>query len=381
MTPSGRNRAGRSCHSEAGHLLKGLLLTILALLGAASALWVWQGGGTSNEVVTVPDEWSEDEPEAAEPGDEKTDGREVAKTEIPDDGLPEDLRTLYSETVSEATDQGQPLVLQVWNRQKGVPAAETDVWFVQAIDGAGLKGPFAEHWSDLALRRGKRFKTDLQGRVVLPAKTRQQRIIDMPVQFHFHSAVDNGGDFLGHNLAGQAKNRDPATHHAAQHFVAVVERNPMAIALKLPGNSQSRRTTTHHGHSPAGGSEPGRQGLGLVLLTVRGAAFEMADRHWPTGIGPLVTAGALAGPGTDPSQDSGKHVILLVDPKGLVRFALGDQPDILRHIGSGRAGVLAWYVPGDSLQIQRGLAETLEHRSLQRISRRVVFDLRHRPTP
>lgn len=153
-------------HTESGHLARSTLLGLMLLLGAAGAVWVWHSGPPSEEALEIPEEWAEMNP--ADPDDAASGARKPTSQADEENALPADLRKVYTEVTPAAKDEGRSLVLQVWNRKKGVPAAKVDVFYLQDYKGQDLKDPYGSHWSDLATIHGRRFQTDLRGRVELP---------------------------------------------------------------------------------------------------------------------------------------------------------------------------------------------------------------------
>ena len=176
MTPHNQTRSPIAGRHQPGHVLRSVLLSLLVLAGAASAVWVWQMSGSTDHTLDLPEDWLEAEPgteeEAEEDVSERIAAQEPAAEEDTESELPDGLRTLYGDEVVETQDSGRRLVLQVWIGKKGVPARETDVWFLQGAQGIRVRDPFGQHWSDLATTRGERFKTDAQGRVELPSVKR-----------------------------------------------------------------------------------------------------------------------------------------------------------------------------------------------------------------
>ena len=61
----------------------------------------------------------------------------------------------------------------------------------------------------------------------------------------------------------------------------------------------------------------------------------------------------LAGPRAHPAQDARDHVVFQVDPIGLVVVLGGDVRDVARHVGVGRAGVLARDIRQEPLVVAR----------------------------
>jgi hypothetical protein len=144
------------------------LILLVFLLAVAGAIFAW----TSNDPVDItPDEtelWLEDDPEAANLIDPNPLRSSDAQPEEAEGELLEGLEEISREEITSADGDASHLVVQVWNGEKGVPAAAADVFFLDGFEGPELKDPFAQHWSDLAETRGRRFKTDVAGRVSLP---------------------------------------------------------------------------------------------------------------------------------------------------------------------------------------------------------------------
>ena len=138
-----------------------LVLLLLALAGAGGFL-LWNGGDTAAlpPVVALP----EADHEVAAPIEALADaGLEAPKVadELPPEGL-----ARIDVTVAESGDRD--LVVQVWDRKEGVPAAAATVFVFDGPLGPEARDPFAQHWCDLAERHGLCYRTDPEGRVVLP---------------------------------------------------------------------------------------------------------------------------------------------------------------------------------------------------------------------
>ncbi len=144
------------------------VILLLLLVGVAGAFAVWTGEDgpqISVHEAPLPGE-GEAEPAKADemmapPGDEMPAAE-------PDADLPEGLDAIARQEVAGGQGELRYLVVQVWNGKPGVPAAATDVFFLDGFEGPELGDPYAQHWSSLAEGRGQKFKTDSAGQVQLP---------------------------------------------------------------------------------------------------------------------------------------------------------------------------------------------------------------------
>lgn len=144
-----------------------LMILLVFLVGATGAVFVWTGDDATHLTSVASESWLDADPAVADPLEAAVESVEdpgdQSKSELPD-GFLASMR----EEVAGAEGNTRLLVVQVWNGKKGVPAAETDVFFLDGFKGSELEDPFARHWSDLAESRGQKFKTDTAGRVKLP---------------------------------------------------------------------------------------------------------------------------------------------------------------------------------------------------------------------
>lgn len=143
-----------------------LLVLLVPLLGTVLVL-AWIENDPAETTLGETEPWLEDDPGAANRIDLDTPGASDAKPGEADTRIVEGLEEVR-ERVTPADGDVRHLVVQVWEGKKGVPAAEADVFFMDGFEGPELKDPFAQHWSDLAETRGRRFRTDVAGRVMLP---------------------------------------------------------------------------------------------------------------------------------------------------------------------------------------------------------------------
>ena len=58
--------------------------------------------------------------------------------------------------------------IQVWDRKRGVVAAEAEVFVLEGYRGSELSDPFGPHQCELAIAKGKRYRASSEGRVALP---------------------------------------------------------------------------------------------------------------------------------------------------------------------------------------------------------------------
>lgn len=142
-----------------------LLSLLLLAFGIAGAALLWTDSDTPNRAPSAPAPWIEDELDGADPIDATA--FELEDTTSTENEVPEGLLELGREELPPPEDLGF-FVMQVWDRKKGVPAAEADVFVLDGFEGAELGDPFAQHWSYLAESRGRSFKTDADGRVKVP---------------------------------------------------------------------------------------------------------------------------------------------------------------------------------------------------------------------
>jgi hypothetical protein len=147
-------------------------ILLLILVGGAGAFFLWDRDDAVELAIVEAEAPLEDDlhpPDAAEMNATESLASGVDGV---DTALPDGLAELMREEVESEVVAARILLLQVWDRKKGVPAVDTDVFFLDGFDGPELKDPFAQHWSEFAEAKGQRFKTDLNGRVELPAVTR-----------------------------------------------------------------------------------------------------------------------------------------------------------------------------------------------------------------
>jgi len=71
------------------------------------------------------------------------------------------------------------VTIQVWDRVEGAAAAEAEVFVMRGgdADWEAAKGPFAQHWSSVAERKGRQFRADAEGRVEVPGFVRDSVVV------------------------------------------------------------------------------------------------------------------------------------------------------------------------------------------------------------
>lgn len=146
-------------------LALGLLLVIGAGAVITGVFFLWTGGETPDNRLDSSRTWLDKDIKKIDPIDLDLVGDIDGELESFDDPPAVDSLRIDLPTT---TGDLRFLVVQVWDGEPGVPAAETDVFFLDGFEGDELTDPFAQHWSALAESKGERFKTDPQGRVELP---------------------------------------------------------------------------------------------------------------------------------------------------------------------------------------------------------------------
>jgi len=71
------------------------------------------------------------------------------------------------------------VTIQVWDRVEGAAAVDAEVFVMHSAeaDWTVTRGPFAQHWSKVAEARGRRFRTDDEGRVEVPGFARDSVVV------------------------------------------------------------------------------------------------------------------------------------------------------------------------------------------------------------
>jgi len=146
-------------------LALGLLLVVGIGAVVTGVVFVWSGGETAGIAPDKEQAFLANDAKKTDPGDLTTFEIIAEEPESFDDPPADDSVRIDLPTT---TGDLRYLVVQVWDGEPGMPAAEADVYFLDGFEGDELTDPFAQHWSTLAESRGEKFKTDAQGRVELP---------------------------------------------------------------------------------------------------------------------------------------------------------------------------------------------------------------------
>jgi hypothetical protein len=153
--------------------------------------------------------------------------------------------------------------------------------------------------------------------------------------------VEDHLGLLVEHLGGQAEGRDVGPHQAARHSVLLEHGDGVAQWEQVVRHGERRRAGADAGDALVvrllrGPGQP----VADVTPQVGSDALEAADGHRRT-VDPLASAGRLARAVAGPTEDRREDVRLPVHQVGVVVPALGDEADVLRHVGVGRAGPLA----------------------------------------
>ena len=144
-----------------------LLTTLLVLLVAGSGvLLVWADGDGSAAAPGASQAALDDDLQDMGPVEAMAAGIDE-EAEPENDAPPAGLLEMARQEVAAAAAVDL-LVVQVWEGEPGVPAASADVFVLDGFEGPELEDPYAQHWSDLAERHGRRYVSDVEGRVELP---------------------------------------------------------------------------------------------------------------------------------------------------------------------------------------------------------------------
>lgn len=137
-----------------------MAVVLLAVVGG----WLWHLA--TSEDVALPDRQAT----AATGAGTSVDPAELASATTgpaaPTEHQREVPESLFRSAADEA-DGGRRITIQVWDRVVGAPAADAEVFVLHSAnaDWGVTKGPFAQHWSSVAEQKGRRFRTNEDGRV------------------------------------------------------------------------------------------------------------------------------------------------------------------------------------------------------------------------
>ncbi|MEC8651708.1 MAG: hypothetical protein VXY92_04025, partial [Planctomycetota bacterium] len=140
-----------------------LLVSALLLVGGA---WWW---ATADGSVALPSQQANSAPAHADSADLA--GADLAAASAANLAAQPALEREVPESLFQAADDAanglRAITIQVWDRVEGTPADGAEVFVMNSAeaDWKITQGPFAVHWSSVAERRGRRFRTDSAGQV------------------------------------------------------------------------------------------------------------------------------------------------------------------------------------------------------------------------
>ena len=141
--------------------------------------------------------------------------------------------------------------------------------------------------------------------------------------------------------AGRRNDGMLRAHQAARDRQALEDHHVVAERQQVVGHRERRGTGADQGHALAVLLRRRlRQAVGVVVGQVGRHALQPADGDRLV-LDPAPAAGRLAGPVADAPENAREDVRLAVEQEGLGVLALGDQPDVARHIGVRGARPLA----------------------------------------
>jgi hypothetical protein len=185
-----------------------------------------------------------------------------------------------------------------------------------------------------------RAAADEHGVVVLRLEQRAEAG-DRRVVLHHHAHAGDVADLLVQHLFGQAECRDVHAHQAAGPRALLEDGALVAQWHQVVGHGQRRRARAHQRDFLPVLRRGGRgQPIADVVLVVGRHALQAADGHG-LAVHARAPARRLAGTVAGPAENARKHVRFAIDDVGVTEPALGDEPDVLGHVGVGRAGPLA----------------------------------------
>src|SRR6185437_7109715 len=153
--------------------------------------------------------------------------------------------------------------------------------------------------------------------------------------------VDDHGDLFVEHGGREPEAGDVRPHQTARPRVLLEDHHFVAERQQIVGHRQRRRTGADAGHALAVllGRRLG-QAIADVTLEVGGHPLDAADGDRLL-LDARAAAGRLARTIAGAPQDPGEHVRFAIEDVGVVVASLRHHPDVLRHVGVGRAGPLA----------------------------------------
>ena len=171
----------------------------------------------------------------------------------------------------------------------------------------------------------------------------QQRThaLDALTQPQIDAHVDDVADLLIQHLVGEPERGDVRAHQAAGFLQRLENRHRITERHQIVGDRQRCGTGADAGDAFAvlRRRDP-RQTVGDIVAQIRRHALQATDCDGLV-LDPAAPAGRFAGPVADATENPREHVRFPVDHVGVGEVTLGDEPDVFRHVGMGRAGPLA----------------------------------------
>lgn len=236
-----------------------VVLVLLLLVLAASVAWM--GLGTNPEVST----WTGN--------DQVLDAEGRIVDVVGGVGAPESVEETAEDDarIELAASAGdKPFNLHVFSGQRGVPAAGAEVYFLE-LPRRGNRGDIAgQHWSERAIREGKRFVADAEGRVELPRIEREGLITAVrPNEYGYKTINRRHRDVETLVLAAD----HTISIHVVDDAVTGVAKVPVAVHQQVPerrNRNRNRRGSQNQANRPStrlelrARRETDEQGLAVV---------------------------------------------------------------------------------------------------------------------
>ena len=165
--------------------------------------------------------------------------------------------------------------------------------------------------------------------------------LDAMTEAQVHAHIDDGGDLLVDHRPGKAERGDVGAHQPTGDGELLEDRDLVAERHQIIGDGQRGAARADAGDLLAVLlGRDGRQPVAELVLVVGRDALQAADRDRFL-LDAAAATSRLTGPVADPPEDAREDVRASVDEVRVGETPLGDQPDVLRHIGVGRTCPLA----------------------------------------
>ncbi len=167
--------------------------------------------------------------------------------------------------------------------------------------------------------------------------------LDAVAEPEIDAHVDDVADLIGDDRFRQAKRRDVRQHQSARLLERLEDRHFVAKGHQIVRNGEGSRACTDAGDALAVPDlGRARQAVGDVIAQVRSDALQAADGD-RLRFDAAAAARGLARAIAHTSEYSREYVGFAIEHVRVAVPALGDQPDVGRHIGVSRTGPLAIY--------------------------------------